>query len=44
MFHDTPKHSSRLNQIEIWFSILVGELLKRVPKNQTAKCDRVAPE
>ena len=25
----TPKHSSWLNQIEIWFSILVCKLLKR---------------
>jgi transposase len=25
----TPKHSSWLNQIEIWFSILVRRLLKR---------------
>jgi transposase len=25
----TPKHSSWLNQVEIWFSILVGRLLKR---------------
>ncbi len=27
--HYTPKHSSWLNQIEIWFSILVRKLLKR---------------
>ena len=25
----TPKHSSWLNQIELWFSILVRRLLKR---------------
>lgn len=25
----TPKHSSWLNQVEIWFSILVRKLLKR---------------
>jgi transposase len=25
----TPKHSSWLNQVEIWFSMLVGRLLKR---------------
>ena len=25
----TPKHSSWLNQVEIWFSILVRRLLKR---------------
>lgn len=29
VFHYTPKHSSWLNQIEIWFSILVRKLLKR---------------
>ena len=29
VFHDTPKHSSWLNQIEIWLSILVRKLLKR---------------
>jgi transposase len=29
MFHYTPKHSSWLNQIEIWLSILVRKLLKR---------------
>jgi hypothetical protein len=28
-FRYTPKHSSWLNQIEIWFSILVRKLLKR---------------
>lgn len=28
-FRHTPKHSSWLNQIEIWFSILVRKLLKR---------------
>jgi DDE superfamily endonuclease len=28
VFHDTPKHSSWLNQIEIWLSILVRQLLK----------------
>jgi transposase len=27
--HFTPKHSSWLNQIEIWFSILVRKLLRR---------------
>jgi len=26
VFHYTPKHSSWLNQIEIWFSILVRKL------------------
>ena len=27
-FHFTPKHASWLNQIEIWFSILVRKLLR----------------
>lgn len=29
VFHDTPKHCSWLNQIEIWLSILVRKLLMR---------------
>jgi len=29
VFHYTPKHSSWLNQIEIWLSILGRKLLKR---------------
>lgn len=29
VFHFTPKHCSWLNQIEMWFSILVRKLLKR---------------
>lgn len=29
VFHYTPKHSSWLNQIEIWLSILVRKVLKR---------------
>src|SRR4028118_1119558 len=29
VFHYTPKHSSWLNQIEIWFSIWVRQLLRR---------------
>ncbi len=29
VFHYTPKHSSWLNQSEIWLSILVRKLLKR---------------
>lgn len=29
VFNYTPKHSSWLNQIEIWFSILMRKLLKR---------------
>ncbi len=28
-FVDTPKHTSWLNQVEIWFSILVRKLLRR---------------
>ncbi len=32
----TPKHSSWLNQIEIWFSILVRRLLKRASFCSTA--------
>jgi hypothetical protein len=28
-FHFTPKHASRINQIEIWFLILVRKLLRR---------------
>jgi putative transposase len=29
VFHFTPKHCPWLNQIEIWFSILVPKLLRR---------------
>jgi putative transposase len=29
VFHYTPKHSSWMNQVEAWFSILVRKLLKR---------------
>jgi hypothetical protein len=29
VFHDTPKHASWMNQIEMWFSLLVRKLLKR---------------
>ncbi len=29
VFHDTPKHCSWLNQIEIWLSIMVRKLLQR---------------
>lgn len=29
VFHYTPKHASWMNQIEMWFSILVRKLLKR---------------
>ncbi len=31
----TPKHASWLNQIEIWFSILVRRLLKRASFTST---------
>ncbi len=34
-FHFTPKHASWLNQIEIWFSILVRKLLKRASFKST---------
>lgn len=36
VFHFTPKHCSWLNQIEIWFSILVRKLLKRANFTSTA--------
>jgi putative transposase len=29
VFHFTPNHCSWLNQVEIWFGILMGKLLKR---------------
>jgi transposase len=29
VFHFTPKHASWLNQIEIWFSILLRKLIRR---------------
>lgn len=29
VFHYTPKHASWMNQIEMWFSIVVRKLLKR---------------
>jgi transposase len=29
VFHYTPKHASWMNQVEIWFSILMRKLLKR---------------
>jgi hypothetical protein len=35
VFHFTPKHSSWLNQIEIWFSILMRKLLKRASFKST---------
>jgi transposase len=36
-FHFTPKHASWLNQIEIWFSILVRKLLRRGSFKSTAE-------
>ena len=35
--HFTPKHCSWLNQIEIWFSILVRKLIKRSSFKSTAQ-------
>lgn len=29
VFHYTPKHTSWMNQVELWFSILARKLLKR---------------
>ena len=29
VFHYTPKHTSWMNQIEMWFSILMRKLIKR---------------
>lgn len=29
VFHYTPKHSSWLNQIEIWLGVLMNKVLKR---------------
>ncbi len=29
VFHYTPKHGSWMNQVEIWFSILMRQLLRR---------------
>ena len=42
-FHFTPRHASWLNQIEIWFSILVRKLLRRgnfATKKDAAHQDR----
>ncbi len=36
VFHYTPKHASWLNQVEIWFSILVRRFLKRNSFTSTA--------
>ncbi len=41
VFHFTPKHCSWLNQIEIWFSILVRKLIRRsnfISKEQLKTC------
>lgn len=35
VFHDTPKHASWMNQVEIWFSILARKLLKRASFTST---------
>jgi hypothetical protein len=40
VFHYTPKHSSWLNQIEIWLSILVRKLLKRGSFRSTGDLER----
>jgi transposase len=40
IFHYTPKHSSWLNQIEIWLSILVRKLLKRGSFRSVADLER----
>lgn len=37
VIHFTPKHCSWLNQIEIWFSILVRKLLRRSSFNSKAQ-------
>ncbi len=37
VFHFTPKHCSWLNQIEMWFSILVRKLLRRADFVSTAQ-------
>jgi len=40
VFHYTPKHGSWMNQVEIWFSVLVRKLLKR--GNFTSVADLIA--
>jgi transposase len=35
VFHSTPKHASWLNQIEMWFSIVVRKLIKRASFTST---------
>jgi len=38
--HYTPKHASWLNQIEIWFSVLVRKLLKRETFRSTTELEQ----
>jgi hypothetical protein len=35
VFHYTPKHASWMNQIEVWFSIVVRKLIKRASFSST---------
>ncbi|MEG4959813.1 MULTISPECIES: transposase [unclassified Microcoleus] len=44
VFHYTPKHSSWLNQIEIWFSILVRKLLKHSKFHQSVRSEKSHPQ
>ena len=37
VFHYTPKHASWMNQIELWFSILVRKLLRRASFTSVAE-------
>ena len=37
VFHSTPKHASWMNQVEMWFSILVRKLLKRASFSSVAE-------
>ena len=36
VFHYTPRHSSRLNRVELWLGILVRKLLRRGSFTSTA--------
>lgn len=36
VFHYTPKHASRMNQIEIWFGILMKKVVRRGSFSSTA--------
>jgi putative transposase len=40
VFHDTPRHTSWMNQAEIWLSILVRKSLKRGAFPFHQKCGR----